>query len=143
MEVTSRLIPPVVAGFVYATLAFGAGFALGAIRTLLVVPRVGPTVAVLLEIPLILGASWWISRLCVARFQVSRTVGARLVMGVIAFAVLTLAELTLSVALFGRPVAEYPASLTTVPGAIGLAGQVAFAGIPLVQARLASPAADR
>ena len=143
MEVKSRLIRPVLAGLVYATLAFGAGFALGPLRTLLVAPRVGPTVAVLLEAPIILGASWWISRRCVARFQVNRTVAARLVMGVVAFAVLTLAELTLSVALLGTPVAEYAVNLATVPGAIGLAGQVAFAGIPLAQAMLASPAADR
>ena len=139
----SRLIRPVLAGLVYATLAFGAGCALGALRALLVVPRAGPTVAVLLELPVILGASWWISRTCAARFQVSRTGAARLVMGAVALAVLTLAELTLSVALFGRPVAEHLVSFTTVPGAIGLAGQLAFGGIPLVQAKLASPAAGR
>jgi hypothetical protein len=139
LEVESRLIRPASAGLAYAILVFGVGFALGTLRVLIVAPRLGPTVAVLCETPVILGASWWVSRMCIARFQVSCAVAARLVMGLIAFMVLTFAEATLSVALFGRSVIEYAASLTTVPGAIGLAAQVVFAGFPLVQARLVSP----
>lgn len=137
LEAESRLIRPLLAGFAYAIFAFGVGFALGTIRVLLVVPRVGSTVAVLLETPVILGASWWISRLCVARFKVSPVVAARLVMGLAAFLVLMLAEVTLSVVLFGSSITEYLASLATLPGAIGLAAQVAFAAFPLAQARLA------
>ncbi len=78
IEVESPLVRPAAAGFAYAILAFGVGFALGTIRVLIVVPRVGPTAAVLLETPAILGASWWVSRICVARFEVSRAVSARL-----------------------------------------------------------------
>ncbi len=137
MEGESRLIRPLRAGLAYGILVFGVGFALGTIRVLLVVPRVGPTVAVLFEMPVILGASWWISHLCVVRFKVSRAVAARLVMGLAAFLVLMLAEASLSVVLFERSVAEYLAALASVPGAIGLTGQVAFAGFPLAQARLA------
>ena len=138
METESRLIRPATAGLAYAILAFAVGFALGTVRVLLVVPRTGPTVAVLLEVPVILAASWWIARLCAARFEVSRAVAARVVMGLAALLILTLAEVTLSLFLFGRSVTEYLASLTTLAGAIGLAGQVAFAAFPLVQARLAS-----
>jgi len=137
LEADSRLIRPALAGVVYAILAFSVGFALGTIRVLLVVPRVGPTVAVLCEMPVILGASWWISRLCVARFRVSRAVAARLVMGLTAFLVLMLAEVTLAAILFGGSFTDYLASLATLPGAIGLAGQLAFACLPLAQARLA------
>jgi hypothetical protein len=64
-------------------------------------------------------------------------VAARLVMGLAAFLVLMLAEATLSVVFFGRSVTGYLASLGSLPGAIGLAAQVAFAGFPLAQARLA------
>jgi small-conductance mechanosensitive channel len=144
LERESQLIRPAGAGFAYAILTFAVGFALGTVRVLLVVPRMGPTVAVLLEVPVILAASWWISRLCVARFKVSRAVAARLVMGLVAFLVLMLAEVTLSALLFGRSVTGYLASLTTLAGAIGLAAQLAFAGFPLIQATLArAPAADR
>ncbi len=137
MEGESLLIRPLGAGLAYGILVFGVGFALGTIRVLLVVPRVGPTVAVLFEMPVILGASWWISHLCVVRFKVSRAVAARLVKGLAAFLVLMLAEASLSVVLFGRSIAEYLAALTSVPGAIGLTAQVAFAGFPLAQGRLA------
>jgi small-conductance mechanosensitive channel len=144
VESERRLIRPATAGFAYAIFTFAVGSALGTVRVLLVVPRMGPTVAVLLEVPVILAASWWISRLCVARFKVSRVVAARLVMGLVAFLVLMLAEVTLSALLFGRSVTGYLASLTTLAGAIGLAAQLAFAGFPLIQATLASPpAADR
>lgn len=144
MEREGQLIRPAGAGFAYAILTFAVGFALGTVRVLLVVPRVGPTRAVLIELPVILAASWWISRLCVARFRVSRAVAARLVMGVAAFVALMLAEASLSVVLFERPLTEYLVSLTTLAGAIGLAAQVAFAGFPLIQATLASPpAGDR
>jgi len=137
VERESQLIRPAGAGFAYAILTFAVGFVLGSFRVLLVVPRVGPSVAVLLEVPVMLAASWWISRLCVALFEVRRAVAARLVMGVVAFLVLMLAELTLSALVFGRSVTGYLASLTTLAGALGLAAQVAFAGFPLAQARLA------
>jgi hypothetical protein len=136
LERESQLIRPAAAGFAYAILAFAVGFVLGSVRVLLVVPRVGPSVAVLLEVPVILAASWWISRLCVELFKVRRAVAARLVMGLVAFLVLMLAEVTLSALVFGTSVTGYLASLTTPAGAIGLAAQVAFAGFPFAQARL-------
>lgn len=136
MDGQSQLIRPVAAGFAYAILAFAVGFALGTVRVFLVVPRVGATVAVLFEIPLILGASWWLSRSCVTYFKVSRATAARLVMGLAAFLALMLAEAILSVVLFKRPLTEYLVNLTTLTGAIGLAAQVAFASFPLAQARV-------
>ncbi len=121
------------AGVAYAILVFGVGFALGVIRVILIAPRAGPTAAVLLETPLILAASWWLARVSIVRFGVRRALAARLVMGLVAFAVLMLAEVTLAGVLFGRTVPEYLAGLTTVPGAIGIAAQVLFACFPLVR----------
>lgn len=60
-------------------------------------------------------------------------------MGLVAFAVLMLEEVTLAVLLFGKSVTEYLESLGTVPGAIGLAAQIAFAGFPLLQSRILRP----
>jgi len=45
------------AGVIYALIVFLCGFALGALRVLLIVPRIGETAAVSLEAPLILTAS--------------------------------------------------------------------------------------
>lgn len=143
METESQLVRPAAAGFVYALLVFAVGSALGTIRVLALVPRAGPTLAVLLETPVMLAASWWVSRTCVARLRVSCAVTARLIMGLAAFVVLMLAEVALARALFGRTLAEYLASLITVPGAIGLAAQVAFAGFPLAQAGRMRPKRGR
>lgn len=55
-------------------------------------------------------------------------------MGVIAFAILMFAELATALLCFNRAVAEYFAGWWSVPGAIGLAAQVCFAGFPFLQA---------
>lgn len=125
----------VAAGLVYAVLVFGVGFVLGTVRVLILAPYMPATLAVVLETPVILAVSWWLSSRCSARFGLGRSTGVRLTMGIVAFTVLMLEELTLSVVLFARPVGAYLSSLITVPGAIGLAGQVAFAFFPLLQAR--------
>jgi hypothetical protein len=134
LEEASDLIRPAWAGVAYAILVFFVGFLLGTVRVLLVAPRVGPAAAVLVELPVILAASCWISRRCVARFEISRAIAARLVMGVAAFLILMLAEVTLAALLLGRSVPEYLASLINLPGAIGLAAQVISAAFPLLQA---------
>jgi hypothetical protein len=86
----------------------------------------------------VLGASWLASRWTVRRLAVGPTGAERLAMGATAFGLLMCAELGLSVLMFGRPAAEWLASLGTAPGAIGLAAQVAFGLVPLIQ-----KAADR
>ena len=123
------------AGLAYAILVFGVGFVLGTVRVLILVPHMPATLAVLVETPAILTVSWWLSSWCSARFGLGRITSARLTMGIVAFTVLILEEMTLSVVLFARPAAAYLSSLISVPGAIGLAAQVAFAFFPLLQAR--------
>jgi len=54
-------------------------------------------------------------------------------MGVVAFVVLMAAEFGLTAVAFGRSPAEYLVSYGPMSGAIGLAAQVAFAVIPVVQ----------
>lgn len=54
-------------------------------------------------------------------------------MGAIAFALLMAAELAMSVLLFGRNPTDFVAGYQTMPGAIGLAAQVAFGLAPLLR----------
>jgi len=96
-------------------------------------PRLGETAAVSLETPVMLAASWFVSRWCVDRLAVPRAVPARPVMGAVAFAMLMLAEIGVSVLAFGRSTTEHLASYASVPGAIGLLAQVVFATFPVVQ----------
>jgi len=79
-------------GALYAIIVFLIGFILGTIRVLLVAPRLGETITIILEAPPMLAASWFVCRWCVHRFDVKRTVAARSRVGLIAFFVLMLAE---------------------------------------------------
>jgi hypothetical protein len=64
-------------------------------------------------------------------------------MGVVAFAGLQLAEFALAAVVFGQPPGSYMRSLIQLPGAIGLAAQLAFASWPVLQmhSRSRSPGA--
>jgi len=122
------------AGIVYAIIVFAIGFVFGAIRILFVAPRLGEAIAVALEAPLMLFVSWYGSRWCIDRFNVSDALSVRIVMGLIAFAVLMAAEADLAFFVFGRSATKQLGSYVSVSGAIGLATQVAFATFPLIQA---------
>jgi hypothetical protein len=120
-------------GFLYFLAVFAIGFLLGALRVGLIVPRLGPLVAVLLEIPVMLGLAWLVCGALLRRHGL--TPAGRLVMGGLAFALLMLAELGLSVLLAGRSPAQHWALYRQLPDQIGLAAQLAFAGFPLLRGR--------
>lgn len=124
-----------VAGFVYFALVFAAGFVLGGLRISLLEPRLGALGAVLAELPLMLAVSWLACGWTLRRFDVPGAVAARLVMGVTAFALLMAAELALAVFVFGESAGEFLAAVTAPAGAVGLAGQIAFALMPLARRR--------
>jgi hypothetical protein len=118
------------AGFVYFTLVFSAAFIFGALRILVILPRLAPSLAVLIELPVILAICWFAAKWTVRKFAVPAAVADRLVMGFAAFAFLIIAESVLAIAGFGQTLAGYLASFATPQGAIGLAGQMCFALFP-------------
>jgi len=123
------------AGLVYGILACAIGFCFGVIRVVAVAPRLGETAAVGLEVPMMLAFSWLLCRRCARRFKVPPGTTPRLMMGMTAFALLMSAELGVSVIAFGRSVAEHLAGYRSIPGAVGLAAQLAFAVLPVIQGR--------
>jgi hypothetical protein len=127
-----RLLRATEAGAFYAVIVFLIGFILGSIRVLLVVPRLGEMIAVIIEAPLILAASWFVCRWCVKRLNVTRTVPTRSLMGLVAFLVLMSAEVGLG-AVLGRSLVDQLAAYGSAAGAIGLAAQVIFATFPVIQ----------
>jgi hypothetical protein len=129
---------PVRAGIAYFALVFALGFVLGTARTLLLrdASGGGRLLAVLIELPIMLGASWFLCRSVVRRFAVAPTLAARAVMGGIAFALLMLAELGLGTLLAGRTPGEHFALYRQASYALGLAAQMAFALMPLLQRRM-------
>jgi hypothetical protein len=129
------------AGAFYIAIMFAIGFVLGTIRVLVVIPRVGDTNAVLLELPVMLALSWFACSWLVRRFAVPSDAAPRLVMGGVAFALLMLAELGVSVFGFGRSPAQHLASYQTLRAQLGLVAQLGFALFPLIQAFSGRPAA--
>jgi hypothetical protein len=115
-------------GLHYFSGVFAAGFALGTIRTLWLVPRVGELAAVALEMPFIIVVSWWWCGILLARQPLG--LAGRAVMGGSAFVWLMLAELALGQAL-GRTLVQHFAAMITSAGLLGLAGQLGFAAMPL------------
>jgi len=123
------------AGILYFSLVFGAGFVLGAIRILWVVPRFGTRMAELMETPtmfvvVILAARWIVRRLAL-RFRAP----CRLGMGSIGLGLMLVAEFTLVLWIRGLSVSEYFASRDLVSGTVCFVMLGFFAIMPLLQAR--------
>jgi hypothetical protein len=110
---------PILAGIAYFALVFALGFLLGTVRTIFV--QDAPSAIRLL------------CRYIISRFAVAPRVVARAVMGSLAFALLFLAELLVGALLFGRTPSEHFALYRDASYALGLAAQIAFALMPLVQ----------
>jgi hypothetical protein len=94
------------AGVLYFALVFGAGFVLGTIRTLWVVPRFGKTIAELMETPIMLVVTIVAARWIVHRLAVPSVPSSRLGMGFIALGLMLVAEFGLVLWLRGLPIRE-------------------------------------
>jgi hypothetical protein len=86
---------------VYLAIVFGAGFVFGTVRVMWFVPTVGVRVAELTELPLMLAVVFFAARWVNRRFLTEDDQSARLIVGVVAFVLLLLAELILGVTLGG------------------------------------------
>jgi len=120
------------AGVAYAVTVFAIGFLLGTARVLLLAPRVGPTIAVSAEAPIMLTAGWYVSGIWMKRLKVSAEIRSRILVGAVAWVTLTILEIALSIGLFHRSTDEYLTDLQSLAGEIGLAAQVCFATFPLL-----------
>jgi len=123
------------AGLAYFAIAFGAGFVLGAIRVLLVVPRLGTRTAELVEMPIMLAVSFLAARWVARRFVMPYAVPSRLAMGLIALALLVAFEFTVVLWLRGLTLDAYFATRDPVSGKVYYVILVVFAILPLLVAR--------
>lgn len=121
------------AGLTYFSAVFVVGFMLGTIRVLVLVPRLGEIASVSLEAPVTLAVSWFASRWITEKFDLTSEVSPRLLMGAVAFALLMLAEVGVSVFAFGKPIEDYFVAYWSPQGVIGLVAQIAFAFFPVMQ----------
>ncbi|HSP26443.1 MAG TPA: hypothetical protein VLQ65_14840 [Saliniramus sp.] len=131
----------IAAGGVYFALVFLAGFVLGTLRTLVLVPSLGEMAAVAVEIPAMLAIAWVVCGFVIRRLAVSGDFRARMAMGGVAFCLLMAAEMLLAWILFARPPAAHLANYARPEALLGLAAQIAFGLFPL--ARLRAGVAER
>ena len=123
------------AGVIYFTLVFGAGFILGPIRLLWVVPRFGTQMAELVETPIMIAVIIVAARWIVGRLSLPPTPGSRLGMGVIALGLLLVAEFTFVLWLRGLSMSEYFATRDPVSASVYYTSLGVFALMPLFVAR--------
>jgi hypothetical protein len=95
------------AGALYFALVFGAGFVLGTIRALWVVPRFGTRVAELMETPIMLVVTIVAARWIVLRLTVPSVPSARLFVGGIALVLMLVAEFGFVLWLRGLSIKDY------------------------------------
>ena len=131
------------AGVFYFALVFGAGFILGPIRILWVVPRWGTRTAELMETPIMLAVTIIAARWGVRRFALPPAPSARLGMGSIALGLLLAAEFSLVLWLRGLSICEYLASRDPVSGTVYYVMLGVFAVMPLFVPRRALGDASR
>jgi hypothetical protein len=124
--------PAIKAGLCYFALTFGAGFLLGPLRILLLVPRVGTRAAELAELPVMIVVMWLAARWTIRRFHVPSSTASRLAMGTLAFALLLAAEFSLVLPLRGLTLEQYFATRDPVSGTAYYASLVLLALMPLI-----------
>jgi hypothetical protein len=119
----------------YFALVFGAGFVLGTVRTLWVVPRIGTRLAELLEEPIMLVIIILAARWVVRRFAVYPKASSLLLMGGVALGLMLVAEFTFVAWLRGLSVRDYLAGRDPVAGTVYYTMLGLFAIMPLLAAR--------
>jgi hypothetical protein len=123
------------AGLVYFLLVFAVGWVLGPIRELWVVPHFGRMTGLLSEAPIMLIAmfvsAWWVIR----RFDLPRTFGTTISMGLVALGLLIAAEIAGVLWVRQLSLPGYLRSFTTAPGVVSLVMFLLFAAMPTLVTR--------
>jgi len=123
------------AGVLYFVLVFGAGFVLGFIRILWVVPKFGTRIAELMETPIMLVVTILAGRWVARRLAVPPTVNRRLAVGLVALSLLLAAEFTVVLSVQRLSIGEYLASRDPVAGTVYVIMLGVFTIMPIFVAR--------
>jgi hypothetical protein len=110
-------------GISYGIIMFGAGFCVGTVRVLLVVPAVGHMWAVLMELPIMIWMCWRICAWLLGKWGHAVIGSSLLLASLTALVTLLLLEFALSCTLFGKTAQEFQADLLSTTGLIGLVAQ--------------------
>src|SRR5271167_2301613 len=120
------------AGVLYFALVFGAGFVLGTIRTLWVVPRVGTRTAELMEMPIMLTVTIVAARWTVLHLSVPMMWSARIEMCCIALVLMLIAEFGFVLWIRSLSIKKYFSTRDPVSGAAYYLLLIMFAVMPFL-----------
>ena len=132
---TQAMMQILKAGLLYFVIVFGAGFVLGSVRTLWIVPRLGTRIAELMETPIMFVVTIIAARWIVRRFAVPSVPSRRIGMGCVGLGLLLVGEFMLALWLRGLSIREYLASRDPVSGTVYYVMLGVFAIMPLLVAR--------
>ena len=123
------------AGLFYFAVVFFAAFGLGVLRAMYVVPLAGPSLAVAIELPIILSLAWVSCRWFMIKCN-AETWEDRGVMAALSFSLLIFAEWAIRFVydwiILGDGTLPPVVATQTFADGLGLAGQVAFGVLGLV-----------
>jgi hypothetical protein len=122
----------VAAAFLYFLLVYACGFAVGVVREFVITPRTGLTLALWIELPIMVGASFVAARYVIRRFGVKRLLPDQLLLGGLGLAMLIIAEELMSWALRGVSVFTLWAHFSVLAAIANFAGLLLFALMPLL-----------
>lgn len=125
----------VFAALIYFAAVFVAAFAFGTVRTLLLEPRIGETLAVACEAPFLVLVIYLAARHVVPRANPPRTAIALVVVGLVGLLFQQIAEFAL-VLFAGETVASHIAYLGTPAGMIYLTILAVFVAMPFLLLRV-------
>jgi hypothetical protein len=117
-------------GALYFAVVFGAGFVLGTIRTLWIIPGFGTRKAELMEAPIMFAISVLTSRWVIRRLTIRASLPGRLSVGLVALGLLLLSEFTVVLWVRGLTIAQYLAGRDPVAGTTYVVLLAAFALMP-------------
>jgi len=123
------------AGALYFALVFAIGFVLGAIRTILIVPRIGARKAELMEAPIMVVVTLLAARWTVLLVALPPMLSARLVMGCMALVLMLIAEFGFVLWIRGLSLRKYFATRDPVSGGAYYLLLMVFAVMPVLVAR--------
>lgn len=126
----ARVFPPAIAFF---ALVFGAGFALGAIRVVMLQPYLGANASRLVELPVMIVISYLAAR-WITRRMGPATRNQWLGVGLIAFVLLMSAELALGAFVFRTPLRAILGDMLTFTGFLSLVAQLLIIIFPALAA---------
>jgi hypothetical protein len=115
---------------IYFGIVFAAGFVLGVIRTLWLVPELGDRIAELIELPFMFGIYTVVAFYLVRRWKAQLTLKGAVVAGVVALAMLLAFEFSVVLYIRGLTFGEYLESRDWLSGSAYFLSILVFGAMP-------------